>query len=130
MNQVKKFARQNAELASKHALLRDLVSNLLKGDSISLLTNQNVWKDTLRNMRDIVDSVESNYGNTKAWKLHWDRQLLNALWIAYRYICCIIVILNVELDYSIMQIGLLLKKKNREFRKNSIRTASIDLVLL
>ncbi|XP_058798637.1 cytoplasmic dynein 2 heavy chain 1 [Phymastichus coffea] len=81
---VKKFARQNAELASKHAVLRDLVCNLLKGDSINLVTNQNVWKDTLRNMRDVVDSVEAHYGNTKAWKLHWDRQLLKALGIAYR----------------------------------------------
>lgn len=82
---MKKFARQNAELASKHAALRELVSNLLKGDAINLVSNQNTWKDTLRNMRDIVSSVEANYGNSKAWKLHWDRQLLKALGIAYRY---------------------------------------------
>lgn len=37
------------------------------------------------NMRAIVDAVDSEYGNAKAWKLHWDRQLLKALGVAYRY---------------------------------------------
>ena len=81
---MKKFGRQNAELASKHSTLRDMVANLLKGDAINLVTNQNAWKETLRNMRAIVDSVESTYGNTKAWKLHWDHQLYKALSVAYR----------------------------------------------
>lgn len=36
-------------------------------------------------MRAIVDAVDSEYGNAKAWKLHWDRQLLKALGVAYRY---------------------------------------------
>lgn len=36
-------------------------------------------------MRAIVDAVDSEYGNARAWKLHWDRQLLKALGIAYRY---------------------------------------------
>lgn len=79
-----KFARQNAELASKHSNLRNLVSNLFKGEAINLVGNQNIWKDTLMNMRTIVDSVEAEYGNTTAWKLHWDRQLLKALGVAYR----------------------------------------------
>lgn len=81
---MKLFAQQNAELAAKHSALRDLVSNLLKGDAVNLAVNQNTWKDTLKSMRTIVDSVEAEYGNTKAWKLHWDRQLLKALSIAYR----------------------------------------------
>ncbi|KAL2743989.1 cytoplasmic dynein 2 heavy chain 1 [Vespula maculifrons] len=80
---VTKFARQNAELASKHSNLRNLVSNLFKGEAINLVGNQNIWKDTLMNMRTIVDSVEAEYGNTTAWKLHWDRQLLKALGVAY-----------------------------------------------
>ncbi|KAI4495703.1 hypothetical protein M0802_008538 [Mischocyttarus mexicanus] len=81
---VTKFARQNAELAAKHSTLRNLVSNLFKGEAINLVGNQNIWKDTLMNMRTIVDAVESEYGNTTAWKLHWDRQLLKALSVAYR----------------------------------------------
>ncbi|XP_014611048.1 PREDICTED: cytoplasmic dynein 2 heavy chain 1 [Polistes canadensis] len=81
---VTKFARQNAELAAKHSNLRNLVSNLFKGEAINLVGNQNIWKDTLINMRTIVDSVENEYGNTTAWKLHWDRQLLKALGVAYR----------------------------------------------
>lgn len=36
-------------------------------------------------MRAIVDAVDSEYGNAKAWKLHWDRQLLKTLGVAYRY---------------------------------------------
>jgi dynein heavy chain 2 len=51
---------------------------------MNLVTNQKAWKDTLTSMREIVSSVEANYGNTKAWKVHWDRQLLKALGIAYR----------------------------------------------
>lgn len=81
----KKFAMQNTELAAKHVTLRDLVGNLLKGEAINLVSNSSIWKDTLSNMRNIVDAVETDYGNTKAWKLHWDRQLLKALGVAYRY---------------------------------------------
>lgn len=36
-------------------------------------------------MRAIVDAVDAKYGNARAWKLHWDRQLLKALGVAYRY---------------------------------------------
>lgn len=82
---MKKFASQNSELATKHITLRDLTANLLKSEAIDLAANQNAWKDTLRDMRAIVDSVEAECGNTKAWKLHWDRQLLKALGVAYRY---------------------------------------------
>ncbi|XP_020293197.1 cytoplasmic dynein 2 heavy chain 1 [Pseudomyrmex gracilis] len=81
---VVKFARQNSELISKHCTLRDYVSNLLKGDAVHLVGNQNIWKETLTNMRAIVDAVDSEYGNARAWKLHWDRQLLKALSVAYR----------------------------------------------
>ncbi|XP_029051229.2 cytoplasmic dynein 2 heavy chain 1 [Osmia bicornis bicornis] len=81
---VRKFAQQNSELAAKHSLLRDLVSNLLKGDTVNLIGNFNTWKETLMKMRTTVDTVEAEYGNTKAWKLHWDRQLLKALGVAYR----------------------------------------------
>ncbi|XP_050496495.1 cytoplasmic dynein 2 heavy chain 1 [Bombus huntii] len=81
---VRKFAQQNSELAAKHSSLRDLVSNLLKGDAVNMIGNQNAWKDALMSMRTIVDTVEAEYGNTKAWKLHWDRQLLKALGVAYR----------------------------------------------
>ncbi|KAJ8675958.1 hypothetical protein QAD02_011744 [Eretmocerus hayati] len=81
---VKRFARQNAELATKHGILRDMVCNLLKSDAINLAVNQNAWKDTLRNMREVVSSVDAVYKNTNTWKLHWDRQLLKALGIAYR----------------------------------------------
>jgi len=83
--QVVKFARQNSELISKHSTLRNYVSDLLKGDAVHLVGNQNVWKETLAKMRAIVDAVDSEYGNAKAWKLHWDRQLLKALGVAYRY---------------------------------------------
>ncbi|XP_076646917.1 dynein cytoplasmic heavy chain beethoven [Halictus rubicundus] len=81
---VRKFAQQNSDLVAKHCALRDLVTNLLKGETVNLIGNQNAWKDALMNMRTIVDTVEVEYGNTKAWKLHWDRQLLKALGVAYR----------------------------------------------
>ncbi|XP_063978818.1 cytoplasmic dynein 2 heavy chain 1 [Diachasmimorpha longicaudata] len=81
---VRKFARQNSELAAKHVYLRDLVTGLLKGEVVNLVGSQSAWKDALRNMRSVVDEVDSHYGNTKAWKLHWDRQLLKVLGVAYR----------------------------------------------
>lgn len=81
---VRKFAQQNSELAAKHVQLRDLVAGLLKGEVVNLVGSQSAWKDTLRNMRSVVDDVDSHYGNTKAWKLHWDRQLLKVLGVAYR----------------------------------------------
>ncbi|XP_011311295.1 cytoplasmic dynein 2 heavy chain 1 [Fopius arisanus] len=81
---VRKFARQNSELAAKHVYLRDLVAGLLKGEVVNLVGSQTAWKDALRNMRSVVDEVDSHYGNTKAWKLHWDRQLLKILGVAYR----------------------------------------------
>ncbi|XP_046488904.1 cytoplasmic dynein 2 heavy chain 1 [Neodiprion pinetum] len=81
---VRKFAQQNSELSEKHSALCERVASLLKGDAVNLATNQNGWKETLRNMRSTVDTVEGQYGNTKAWKLHWDRQLLKALGVAYR----------------------------------------------
>ena len=81
---VRKFARQNSELAAKHAALRDLVAGLLKSGMINLVGSQSAWKEALRNIRAIVEGVESEYGNTKAWKLHWDRQLLKVLSIGYR----------------------------------------------
>ncbi|XP_015119188.1 cytoplasmic dynein 2 heavy chain 1 [Diachasma alloeum] len=81
---VRKFARQNSELAAKHVYLRDLVAGLLKGEVVNLVGSQSAWKDALRNMRSVVDEVDSHYGNTKAWKLHWDRQLLKVLGVAYR----------------------------------------------
>ncbi|XP_023289902.1 cytoplasmic dynein 2 heavy chain 1 [Orussus abietinus] len=81
---VRKFARQNAELAAKHSTVLDLVKNLLSGDAVNLANSQATWKETLRNMRAIVDGVEAEHGNTAAWKLHWDRQLLKVLDVAYR----------------------------------------------
>lgn len=72
-------------MAAKHATLRNLVLNLLKGETANLIGHQGIWKETLVNMRSIVDAVEAEYGNTKAWKLHWDRQLLKALGAAYRF---------------------------------------------
>lgn len=81
---VRKFARQNSELAAKHVYLRDLVVNLLKGEVVNLVGSQVIWKDTLRSMRTTVDEVDAVYGNTQAWKLHWDRQILKVLGVAYR----------------------------------------------
>lgn len=81
---MRKFGRQNSELSGKHLALGERVAGLLKGDGVNLASNHNGWKEALRNMRTTVDAVEAEYGNTKAWKLHWDRQLMKALGVAYR----------------------------------------------
>lgn len=71
-------------MVAKHVYLRDLIAGLLKGEVVNLVGSQVAWKDALRNMRSIVDDVDKKYGNAKAWKLHWDRQLLKVLGVAYR----------------------------------------------
>lgn len=82
--QVNVFAQQNTDLNGKHAKLAVLTGNLLTKNGIDLAANQNLWTETLRTMRIIVDNVDAEYGNSKTWKLHWDRQLLKALGVAYR----------------------------------------------
>lgn len=50
-----------------------------------LFTQNQVWKDEMRHLRDLVATMErQGYTNLDAFKLHWDHQLYKVL--EYQYI--------------------------------------------
>ena len=74
---VDKLARQNNKLATYHKLVREKVVSLM---SIDLLRQQMRWKETLKEIRQIITQVEQDgFTNLKTWRNHWDRQLYKAL---------------------------------------------------
>ena len=74
---VDKLARQNNKLAMHHKAVREKVLVLMNTD---LLKQQAKWKEILKEIRQIMTSVEQEgFTNLKTWRNHWDRQLYKAL---------------------------------------------------
>lgn len=74
--------------------------NLLNTD---LLRQQNFWKQTLRDVREIITQVEfMKFPNMKSWKLHWDYQLYKALEWQYRLSLC-----NLHLHFPEIKVELI-----------------------
>ena len=72
-----RLAKQNNQLATYHKQVTEKVLLLMNTD---LLRNQLKWKDTLKEIRQIMTQVEQNgFTNLKTWRAHWDRQLYKAL---------------------------------------------------
>ncbi|CAB3224981.1 unnamed protein product [Arctia plantaginis] len=79
---VLKLENQNTYLTSQHVAIRNIVQKLMDTE---LLSKQPEWKKSVKDIRDIIDTVESNgYKNTELWRLHWDWQLYKTL--EYQYI--------------------------------------------
>ncbi|XP_022829187.1 cytoplasmic dynein 2 heavy chain 1 [Spodoptera litura] len=79
---VLKLETQNTYLTGQHVAIRNIVQKLIETE---LLAKQAEWKKGVKEMRDIIDTVESNgYKNTELWRSHWDWQLYKAL--EYQYI--------------------------------------------
>ncbi|KAJ8726929.1 hypothetical protein PYW08_015326 [Mythimna loreyi] len=79
---VLKLETQNTYLTGQHVAIRNIVQKLIETE---LLAKQSEWKKGVKEMRDIIDTVESNgYKNTELWRSHWDWQLYKAL--EYQYI--------------------------------------------
>lgn len=76
--QVDLLARQNNLLAGIHQQVKAKVLELMDTD---LLRQQDRWKAGLKEIRQIVTSVEVQHGfsDLKTWKNHWDHQLYKAL---------------------------------------------------
>ena len=74
---VDKLARQNNKLATFHKAVKEKVISLM---NIDLLRQQLKWKETLKEIRQIMTEVEQKgFTNLKTWRNHWDRQLYKAL---------------------------------------------------
>ena len=74
---VEQLARQNNKLAGYHKQIRVKVLELFDTD---LLRQQNKWKDSLKEIRQVMQQAEQQgFTNLKTWRNHWDRQLYKAL---------------------------------------------------
>ena len=53
--------------------------------NISLLKNQEKWKDVVKEIRSIMDTLEAQgYKDMKAWRVHWDHQIYKSLEYQYK----------------------------------------------
>ncbi|XP_052751641.1 cytoplasmic dynein 2 heavy chain 1 isoform X2 [Galleria mellonella] len=78
---VLKLESQNTYLTSQHIAIRNIVEKLIDTE---LLSQQSEWKKSIKDIRDIIDKVESNgYKNTELWRSHWDWQLYKVLECQY-----------------------------------------------
>ncbi|KAL7738788.1 hypothetical protein ACLKA6_008441 [Drosophila palustris] len=79
---VSKLSADNTLLVGYHEQAKRTVMKLMGTD---LLTQNQVWKDELRHLRELVATLErQGYSNLDAFKLHWDHQLYKVL--EYQYI--------------------------------------------
>ncbi|KAH8376856.1 hypothetical protein KR093_001749 [Drosophila rubida] len=79
---VSKLSTDNTLLVGYHEQAKRTVTKLMSTD---LLTQNQVWKDELRHLRELLATLErQGYTNLDAFKLHWDHQLYKVL--EYQYI--------------------------------------------
>ncbi|KAM3968298.1 LOW QUALITY PROTEIN: dynein cytoplasmic heavy chain beethoven [Aphomia sociella] len=78
---VLKLETQNTYLTSQHVAIRNIVENLIDTELLAQLSE---WKKSIKEIRDIIEKVESKgYKNTELWRSHWDWQLYKALECQY-----------------------------------------------
>ncbi|KAK6637824.1 hypothetical protein RUM44_008246 [Polyplax serrata] len=105
---VKGLSQENNKLAFYHHKICDKMLNLLNTD---LLRQQNFWKQTLRDVREIITQVEfMKFPNMKSWKLHWDYQLYKALEWQYRLSLC-----NLHLHFPEIKVELIYRQQKLQF---------------
>ncbi|XP_015052343.2 cytoplasmic dynein 2 heavy chain 1 [Drosophila yakuba] len=79
---VSKLSSDNTLLVGYHEQAKRSVLKLMSTD---LLTQNQIWKDELRHLRELVATLErQGYTHLDAFKLHWDHQLYKVL--EYQYI--------------------------------------------
>eukprot|EP01116_Phalansterium_solitarium_P024802 TRINITY_DN91_c0_g1_i1.p1 TRINITY_DN91_c0_g1~~TRINITY_DN91_c0_g1_i1.p1 ORF type:complete len:4098 (+),score=2051.07 TRINITY_DN91_c0_g1_i1:208-12501(+) len=77
-----RIMKENTKLRKFHAIIGERVAGLL---SIDLLKQQDKWRDTVRDVRTMMDNLErQGYQNLKPWRIHWDYQLYKALEYQYK----------------------------------------------
>ncbi|CAH0628959.1 unnamed protein product [Chrysodeixis includens] len=99
---VLKLETQNTYLTSQHVAIRNIVEKLIDTE---LLSKQSEWKKSVKDIRDIIDTVEANgYKNTELWRSHWDLQLYKAL--EYQYIK---TLLSLHKHFPLVKVDLVLR---------------------
>ncbi|XP_002132927.3 cytoplasmic dynein 2 heavy chain 1 [Drosophila pseudoobscura] len=79
---VSKLSSDNTLLVGYHEQAKRTVMKLMGTD---LLTQNQIWKDELRHLRELLATLErQGYTHLDAFKLHWDHQLYKVL--EYQYI--------------------------------------------
>ncbi|BFF95328.1 cytoplasmic dynein 2 heavy chain 1 [Drosophila madeirensis] len=79
---VSKLSADNTLLVGYHEQAKRTVMKLMATD---LLTQNQIWKDELRHLRELLATLErQGYTHLDAFKLHWDHQLYKVL--EYQYI--------------------------------------------
>ncbi|KAH8249647.1 hypothetical protein KR032_011100, partial [Drosophila birchii] len=79
---VSKLSTDNTLLVGYHEQAKRTVMKLMSTD---LFTQNQIWKDELRHLRELVATLErQGYTHLDAFKLHWDHQLYKVL--EYQYI--------------------------------------------
>ncbi|KAH8278084.1 hypothetical protein KR026_009737 [Drosophila bipectinata] len=87
---VSKLSADNTLLGGYHEQAKRTVVKLMSTD---LFTQNQIWKDELRHLRELVATLErQGYTHLDAFKLHWDHQLYKVL--EYQYILGLLDINN------------------------------------
>lgn len=108
-NAVNKLSKDNGVLVNYHEQIKAIVVRLM---SIDLLRQNQLWKEQMRNIREINASLERNgYTNLLAFKLHWDHQLYKVL--EYQYISGLL-----SLDHKLpdINIEIVFRQSQLQFR--------------
>ncbi|XP_017051507.2 cytoplasmic dynein 2 heavy chain 1 [Drosophila ficusphila] len=80
---VSKLSTDNTLLVGYHEQAKRTVMKLMSTD---LFTQNQIWKDELRHLRELVATLErQGYTHLDAFKLHWDHQLYKVLEYQYIY---------------------------------------------
>ncbi|XP_052891130.1 cytoplasmic dynein 2 heavy chain 1 [Anopheles moucheti] len=106
---VKRLLKDNNLLTGHHEQARKAILKLMDTD---LIRQANVWKEEMRNLRDIVVHMErQGYGNLNPFKLHWDHQLYKVL--EYQYIAGL---LDVHQKLPEIHVDLIFRQQRIQFR--------------
>ncbi|GLV36076.1 beethoven [Carabus blaptoides fortunei] len=80
---VNRLSRENNLLASYHAQILQKIAEL---DDMDLIRHLQKWKDTAKQMRDIMHQVtQQSFTNTQTWKLEIDKRLSSVFEQQYRF---------------------------------------------
>jgi dynein heavy chain 2 len=71
-----RLTQENRKLRQVHSKMGEQVTELMH---VSLLRQQNKWKEKVEALRQMADALQPHYPGMKGWRLHWDMQLFKAL---------------------------------------------------
>ncbi|CAK1551720.1 unnamed protein product [Leptosia nina] len=101
---VLKLESQNSYLTSQHLVIRGIVERLMDTE---LLAKQNEWKKGVKDIRDIIEKVESNgYKSTDMWRTHWEVQIYKAMECQY-----IRALLSLHTNFPHLRVDLILRSR-------------------